>query len=103
MTVYVLFHADLEDDRYVRGVYERREDAEADLTGGSEEHGYIRDHDDACCSVDEMPLLTAPVGTWGPEYGPFPPLSPFMQAFMEDMVARMLAPSPYRFVAGRSV
>ena len=73
MSVFVLFHADIEDDRNVRAVYATRELAEAALTRPDVEivehndnckactgrHVYWRTHSDACCSVDEWPILDA--------------------------------------------
>lgn len=71
MRVYVLFHADIEDDRYVRGVYARREDAEADV-GVHEFWGpegqYRRRHNDYCCEVEELEVLES-AGL--PQHGPF--------------------------------
>ena len=94
MKVYVLFHADIEDDRYVRGVYARREDAEADV---AKDEMPRRSHHDACCSVDEMEVLTQPVGLepLPPMYGPPAPLSPLMQAFLDQTWAFATAPIPY--------
>lgn len=72
MKVYVLFHADIEDDRYLRGVYARREDAEADVSvneaWGKPESPYRRRHGDWCCSVDEEEVLE-PAEL--PQHGPF--------------------------------
>lgn len=71
MKVYVLFHADLEDDRYLRGVYLRREDAEADV-GADEFWGpewqYRRRHHAYCCEVDELEVLEAATARL---HGPF--------------------------------
>lgn len=61
MKVYVLFHADIEDDRYVRGVYATEALATEALIW-DEYHEYSgrgswSRHNEHCCGVDEMELL----------------------------------------------
>lgn len=86
MKVYVLFHADIEDDRYVRGVYARHEDAEADVVK-VEDRGYEKQHDKWCCGVDEVEVLEQPVGL-DPLYGP--PVPPEGGYIIADTLAGAL-------------
>ena len=81
MKAYVLFHADIEDDRYVRGVYANEGAAQGDVTADEWHDNYVlaeyamnlnatdpvitprgektinrpyrRQHDEYCCSVEE--------------------------------------------------
>jgi len=61
MKVYVLFHADIEDDRYVRGVYATEALAEEALVWDEyteyDGRGSWRYHSTYCCGVDETELL----------------------------------------------
>ena len=96
MNVYVLLHAGLEDDIYVRGVYAERATAEADVATHEDRDGYDVKHGRWCCGVDEWPVLTEPVGL-GPIYGPREPrtMSPLMRAIVESMERSALQPSIY--------
>ncbi len=59
MRVYVLFHSDIEDDKYVRGVFASREIAEQNASM-DEQRGpdYVRSHRIDCCYVDEWDVAT---------------------------------------------
>jgi hypothetical protein len=102
VNVYVLFHADLEDDRDVRGVYATREAAEAALTvhevyesGG---RPGFHQHHEWCCSVHEWPLLDAPEPVYlGPEYRGIPtPPSALEQAMLDIIWKNLNSPNIYR-------
>jgi hypothetical protein len=57
--VYVLFHADIEDDRYVRGVYAKREDAEQDVGAPDiSEYWILESH------VGDRPIYGRRDGRW---------------------------------------
>lgn len=97
MKVFVLFHADIEDDRYVRGVYATEEAAEADVEGWHIEWELPRRHYSSCCSVLIFEVRTEP----HPLYGPFRSelIDPNAQSlFGYDLSARLMesfsAPSP---------
>jgi hypothetical protein len=82
MKVYVVFHADIEDDRYVRAVCSTAERARAvaDSPEAESDRGYARDHltrggtqESACCYVEAweldsvVPLVTIDHAQASPE------------------------------------
>lgn len=103
MRVFILFHADIEDDRYVRGVYSTRTAAEGDIAadewssaGGGRE--YRRRHHEFCCSVDEVEVLDASEPR---RYGPFVDelrdpnaVGLFRSDIVERLLEQYMAPSP---------
>lgn len=100
-TVYVLFHSDIEDDKYVRGVYERREVAEADVPKSERRYSdmpdYQRDHSDACCGVDEMEILAHPVGLEPLPPRPITDADAFIpRSFQEQLLYMLTSKSPYQ-------
>jgi hypothetical protein len=91
MTVYVLFHADIEDDRYVRGVYANKELAEEALVWDEYRDGYRRGHHVSCCYVDEMELLDhVELPFHGPEHREMRPPSPLAEMMFEFMRPNLL-------------
>ena len=109
MRVFVLYHADIEDDRYVRGIYQRREDAKADLTVEPVEWAAVtvrdkgpycttRLHSDACCYVEKWDVLERPTGA---KMLPWRYMNPYDVALISPAVEQALLdfmtdPSPYR-------
>jgi hypothetical protein len=73
--VFLLYHSLYEGDLHVRGIYARREDAEADIESGEERAlGDIYDHSDNCCWVNEEAVLDGPIGVPGKAHGPWLPV-----------------------------
>ena len=68
MTVYYVWHSDIEDDRYVRGIFASRELAEQAITLDETGNGYRRKHAEWCCAVVEEELATElPRVEYGPD------------------------------------
>lgn len=67
MNVWVVYHADIEDDKYIRGIYATPRLAEEALAlpevrsfpGGrwSEARTVARRHDDSCCGVEDWTVF----------------------------------------------
>lgn len=104
MTVYVLFHADLEDDRYVRGVFATRTLAESQVSVdevSGRDRPIFRSHGDYCCGVDELEVAETAPDVY---HGPPPPLmgeSIIPEWWYERWAGDMAEPNPYRALLGR--
>lgn len=73
MTVYVVFHSDIEDDKYVRGVFATRELADQVTTMDEQCGDLVRQHkgfpngESLCCFVEAYEVATeAPYVQYGP-------------------------------------
>lgn len=104
MNVYLLIHDDrMYDmgDTYVRGVYARREDAEASIISRTASGAVSRAHDAhsaSCCSVDEQEVTAG--ATVDVKSDP-PPPSPSDERLIPDrlvtsMLRASLRPGPFR-------
>lgn len=118
MKVWLVFHADIEDDRYVRGVFATKELAEAVVTldetypvrTGLDDYFdtriVVRHHGDYCCGVDEVEVRTAPPETF--VLNPQPPytgpsLIPVdLMGAIEEMLYRPF-PAFDRFTRGEAI
>lgn len=106
--VYLLQHDDAYYDMgdvYVRGVFARKEDAEASIVtltkSGNKSRAYGA-HDENCCSVVEWDVEESPE-TDVQEDPPPAKLddSIIPQAFIEELAAQTAAPSPFRQMTKR--
>lgn len=73
MKVYLLWHSDIEDDRYVRGVFSNQEAALAELPVEPVSQGRNREHHDVCCSVEEWEVRDEAIIAPAPEPVPYDP------------------------------
>ena len=60
MTVYLVWHNDIEDSKWPRGVFATRELAEHVATMSEDRYGdgYVSDHWIGCCEIEEYEVAT---------------------------------------------